>query len=122
VDTSLKEFGAGGEEAAKDYLQGKGYRWRESNFRTRGGEIDLVMEDGAILVFVEVKRRRSDEYGLPEEAITPGKMRHMIKTALFYIKIKNLRDRMVRFDVITIDRDGLRHYADAFQADGSYYY
>lgn len=121
--SELRQFvGAEGEEVAKDFLLKKGYRWLESNFRTRGGEIDLVMEDGKILVFVEVKNRRSDEYGLPEEAITQAKMKHMIKTALLYIKIKNVRDKMVRFDVVTIDRDGLRHYPDAFQAGSDYYY
>ena len=117
-----KSIGAGGEEAAREFLVGKGYRWLESNFRTRGGEIDLVMEDRNVLVFVEVKKRRSNEFGLPEEAITRAKIRHMVRTALLYIKLKNWRDKMVRFDVITIDADGLRHYPDAFQAGNDYYY
>lgn len=118
-----RQVGARGEELAKDYLVAKGYRWRESNFRTKGGEVDLVMEDKDCLVFVEVKSRRSDQYGEPEEAITANKMRHMAKTALLYVKLKGVLGKTVRFDVVTIASDGLRHHPDAFQVPaGNYYY
>ena len=115
-------LGVSGEEEAKGYLLKKGFVWKESNFRTRGGEIDLVMEDGNALVFVEVKTRQSFEYGQPEEAITPKKIKHMTKTALLYLKAKGIVDRAIRFDVITIDVAGIRHYPDAFQVSGNYYY
>lgn len=115
-------FGLQGEEAAKDLLLSKGYKWLDSNFRTRGGEIDLVMEDKNMLVFVEVKHRQSNQYGLPEEAITPNKIRHMTQTALFYVKAKGIREKSIRFDVVTIDEKGTRHYVDAFQPVNSNYY
>ncbi len=115
-------FGATGEEEAKKYLLDKGYVWKESNFRTRGGEIDLIMEDGKVLVFVEVKHRMSHEFGEPEEAITPTKMKHMTRTALLYLKAKGLYEKAMRFDVVTIDGAGIRHYVDAFQVTGNYYY
>ncbi len=116
-------FGAQGEQTAKEFLLSKGYRWRESNFRSKGGEIDLVMEDGDMLVFVEVKNRLTEQFGQPEEAITPNKVRHMTQTALLYVKLKNVRDKSIRFDVVTIDAAGIRHYPDAFQVSaGNYYY
>lgn len=121
--SELRQFiGMQGEEIAKEHLLAKGYTWRESNFRTRGGEIDLVMQQGGTLVFVEVKHRLSNEYGDPEEAITPTKMKHMTRTALLYVKSKGIQDKSIRFDVVTIDGAGIRHYEDAFQVTGNYYY
>ncbi len=121
--SELRQYiGEKGEATAKEFLIGKGYVWIESNFRTRGGEIDLIMQDGRTLVFIEVKRRRSDEFGLPEEAITRSKIAHMTKTALLYLKAKGIQDKMVRFDVVTIDTNGIRHHPDAFQVTGNYYY
>lgn len=122
MSEARQALGASGEEEAKEYLLRKGYRWKDSNFRTRGGELDLVMEDGKTLVFVEVKRRQSYEYGQPEEAITPQKIKHMTKTALLYLKAKGICDKAVRFDVISIDSTGIRHHPDAFQVTGNYYY
>jgi putative endonuclease len=79
------------------------------------------MEDGPTLVFVEVKHRRSDEYGEPEEAITPTKMRHLEKAALIYILHSKSHERAVRFDVVVIGPFGIRHHENAFMVGGSYY-
>jgi putative endonuclease len=117
-----KQFGAQGEQTAHDFLLAKGYRCLERNFRLRGGEIDLIMEDGEYLVFVEVKRRRSLDYGAPEEAVTALKIRRMTKTAVTYITRHRLTERMVRFDVVTMDASGLHHYPNAFEASGDYYF
>jgi putative endonuclease len=116
------DVGNTGEIEARDYLLGKGYRWIESNFRTRYGEIDLVMEDKGTIVFVEVKKRRDERYGEPELAVTREKQHHLIRVALAYIMQKKFLERPLRFDVIALSRSGIKHIEDAVQADGHYYY
>jgi putative endonuclease len=122
TQTPRREFGDAGEDIARAYLTKKGYRCLASNHRTRWGEIDLVMEDGGVVVFVEVKHRSNDIYGSPEEAITPWKMKHMVRAALFYIQNTHLAGRMIRFDVVSIDEEGVRHLENAFSVDDAYYY
>jgi len=123
VSSGLKQrLGQEGEQAACEFLMSKGFLCREQNYRLRGGEIDLIMEEGPYLVFVEVKRRRSLDYGAPEEAVTAAKIRRMTKTALTYITQKQLSQRMVRFDVVTMDEMGLHHFPNAFETSGHYYF
>lgn len=117
-----QRLGAQAEQAAHDFLVAKGYRCRERNFRMRGGEVDLIMEDGLHLVFIEVKHRRSFDYGAPEEAVTALKIRRITKTAVAYITKYRIIDRMVRFDVVTLDDNGLRHWPNAFEAVGDFYF
>jgi putative endonuclease len=117
-----KLAGSQGEQAAYDFLIAKGYVCRERNFRLRGGEIDLIMDDGAYLVFVEVKFRRSLDYGAPEEAVTAAKIKRMTKAALTYIVQNRLADRGVRFDVIAVDLEGVHHLPNAFETSGKYYF
>jgi putative endonuclease len=97
-------------------------RWLASNYATKWGELDLVMEEGRILVFVEVKRRQNSRYGEPEEAVSAMKQKHLMRAALCYLQKARVENRMVRFDVVSIGPGGLRHIPDAFSADGSYYY
>lgn len=97
-----REFGKAGEAIAYRYLKRRGYAVLEKNYRTRLGEIDIVAEDGDVLVFVEVKMKRSDAYGLPEEAINSKKIRKLTRLAQLYIKHKNLYNKKARFDVVSI--------------------
>lgn len=91
-----------GEDIATKFLQEKDYRVIERNFSKRYGEIDIIAIDKDTLVFVEVKTRRSSEFGSPLEAITPWKLRSVIKTAEFYkLTHKNLPDLM-RIDAVGI--------------------
>lgn len=98
-----KQTGSKGENLACKFLQKNGYKILERNFLIRGGEIDIIAKDGEVLVFVEVKARFSHEYGLPEESITPWKIKSLKKSALFYIQNKNLFDSPYRFDLVGID-------------------
>jgi len=100
-----KRLGNLGENLALKYLKNKGYKFIERNFRSKFGEIDLIFQDKETLVFVEVKTRFSQSYGDPEEAVTPAKIRFLIKTVQ-YFKLKNpkLPDSL-RIDVIAIDLD-----------------
>ena len=91
-----------GEDIAVEYLKKQGLKIIERNFRIRGGEIDIVALDGSILAFVEVKTRRSNEFGSPLEAITPWKLRALVKSAQFY-KVKHPRlPEAMRIDAVAI--------------------
>lgn len=99
-------LGKRGENFAKTYLQGQGYRIVESNFTTPAGEIDMIARDGETLVFVEVKTRESLRYGHPFESVTIRKRRKMASAALFYLKRFNPLPPC-RFDVVSIaETDG----------------
>ncbi len=95
------DLGAWGEEQAARFLQGKGYRLLERNYRTPYGEIDLILEDGDFLVFAEVKLRRSARFGTPAEAVTSAKQTRLRSTALLYLQAHETA-RQPRFDVVEI--------------------
>ena len=104
------------EQAACVYLQQKGYRLRTANFRIRSGEIDLIMEDGETLVFVEVKYRSAGTYGYGEEHVDRRKQKTIINVAKVYLLREGLYDKCAcRFDVVSIDGAGqFTHYENAF--------
>jgi len=100
---SNKITGNYGEDLAVNFLKKQGYKILERNYRIRGGEIDIVCMDGDYLVFVEVKSRLSDEYGPPEESMTPWKIKYLLKTAQFYLLKMDWGDKPYRLDFIGID-------------------
>ncbi len=79
-----QKIGRWGEESAAAYLQKRGYQILDKNARTPYGEIDLVARLNEVTVMVEVKARTSRSFGLPEEAITPRKLTHMLAAAEHY--------------------------------------
>lgn len=94
-----------GEDAAATFLLSHKYRILQRNFRARYGEIDIICERNNILIAVEVKTRSSYEYGLPEEAITPKKLRE-IQTALeYYCMAHKLETIPLQIDVVAIETD-----------------
>lgn len=101
------------------YLLERGYSLVERNFRTREGEIDLILRNGETLVFVEVKLRRGTGYGDPLEAVTPGKQRTILALAERFIADREPDFSEMRFDVvgIMVTRGNIRieHIRDAFQ-------
>lgn len=115
---STKRSGDRGEAAALSYLAGKGYELLEKNYRTRYGEIDLVLRDGASLVFVEVKLRRGTGFGDPLEAVTPRKQAGVRSLAEQYLAERGVEFEELRFDVVGILESGGRreitHVRDAF--------
>lgn len=74
-----------------------------------------MAEDGEFLVFVEVKMREFLSYGEPEFSITKSKQRHIVKSALQYIKQHGRRDRTVRFDVVVVTPERMELIKDAFR-------
>jgi putative endonuclease len=115
---STRSSGAWGEDLALRYLTRRGYRLVERNYRTRRGEIDLIVRNEDTLVFVEVKLRRTTGFGDPLEAVTPRKQATIRAIAVQYLADHNPSFDTLRFDVVGIlaARDGLRieHVEDAF--------
>lgn len=99
---SLK-IGTEAEVLALAYLQKQGLSLKVVNFRCKMGEVDLIMQDGIYLVFVEVRMRTSDDYGGALASITVSKQCKIKNTAKLYLLENNLYDKCpVRFDVLTI--------------------
>ena len=96
---SLGEFG---EYLAENYLIRKGYSILERNFRCRMGEIDIIAMDGDVIVFTEVKTRRNCKFGLPCEAVTSEKIRHLKRAAAYYVMSSAFEQYDMRIDVIEI--------------------
>ena len=95
-----------GERATTSYLTERGYHILERNFRCRGGEVDIIALDGATLVFVEVKLRRSLARGAPIEAVTPVKQSRVRKAAQVYLSYSGRVFTRVRFDVVAVTKSG----------------
>lgn len=98
-----KLLGNTGETIASEYLTKEGYRVLQRNFRARYGEIDIICTKNGILVFVEVKTRAGQEFGLPEEAVTPKKLQEVVHTAEIYVSQHPGLSPSMRVDVIGIE-------------------
>lgn len=95
-------LGISGEKLAREELTRRGYAILATRYRTRVGEIDIIAQDGRTLVFVEVKTRTSDEFGIPAEAVTRRKQRRLVTMARWYLSEKRLHGCLCRFDVVTV--------------------
>jgi putative endonuclease len=104
----LQDLARRGEQRAADHLIGLGYRVIARNWRSphTGNELDLVVEDGDCLVFVEVKTARTANYGDPITWITPRKQAAVIRAAESYLAVCNPPHSSFRFDTITISAPG----------------
>jgi putative endonuclease len=112
-------LGSEGEYLAVEFLKKKNYKILAKNYKTSIGEIDIVAKDGETIVFVEVKTRANDTFGLPFEAVNKGKRRKLKNLALLFLK-RHPREAPARFDVISIvqTHDGnkvIEHITDAFE-------
>ena len=117
-----KEYGARGEQVAALYLERMGYDIIERNWKCPAGEADIIANDDGVLVFCEVKTRTSLKRGFPSEAVNDEKRARYEKIALWYLKLNDVDDCRVRFDVIAVlvvndDRAMIKHYRDAFGQD-----
>ncbi len=95
-------LGRTGERLAAEELSHQGYRILEQNFRCSYGEIDLVAEDEHDLIFVEVKTRRGNAFGLPEEAVTRRKQQKIVQVASYYLDLHACSNRSWRIDVVAV--------------------
>ncbi|RKU33518.1 YraN family protein [Candidatus Poribacteria bacterium] len=121
MDRSRLSIGKIGESLAIAHFKARGCKILAQNYRVGRGEIDLIVQDGQFIVFVEVKTRRSLKFGLPQEAVTRQKQKQISKIALGYLKAENLWDAPCRFDVIGIHLSyqfellNLEHIESAFE-------
>ncbi|MEO5957168.1 MAG: YraN family protein [Nitrospiraceae bacterium] len=118
-----KLFGQAGESAAEEYLRHKGYRIVARNLRSPRGELDLVAEDGHVLVFVEVKARRTDSFGGAIHAVHQRKQEKLIQLAAQYLARHHIKNRLCRFDVVLLQGTDavapqIEHIQNAFEVSG----
>lgn len=112
-----KATGRLAEELAIDALSKKGLQILESNYANRFGEIDIICKDGDILVFVEVKAKKGEQFGLPEEMINPHKLQRVKNMALIYMKGQNLPCRIDVVAILLSEQDDLirlTHYENVY--------
>jgi len=98
-----RDTGILGEKLAKDFLKKRGYRILETNYRYPEGEIDIVAKHKDSLVFIEVRTKKSLEFGSPEESITPTKRERMRATASHYRQTHNDLPLLWRIDVVAVE-------------------
>jgi putative endonuclease len=97
-----KQIGRQGEEIAASYFAKRGYKILQRNWRCPGGELDLVMEQGQTLIFVEVRTRQGQRFGPAEESITPAKQSRLIELAQTYLQETETLHRSWRIDVAAV--------------------
>ena len=115
---TTKQAGDAAEDRALAYLVGRGLRLVERNYRTPhrgGGEIDLVMRDGATLVFVEVRKRASRAFGGAAASIGAAKQRRIVFAARHYL-MRQPAPPPCRFDVVSVEAGGIEWLKAAFDA------
>lgn len=115
----MSSRGAPAEALAASFLQGCGLKILGRNYRCRFGEIDLIAETGATLVFVEVRARRSENFGGPAESITAAKRRRLVAAARHYLAAAG--ERPARFDVVLLrgEPPEIEWIVDAFGDDNA---
>lgn len=115
-----EQLGRWGEKTSEKFLKRKGLKTLTRNFRSKTGELDLVMVDSdSSIVFVEVKTRTDEEFADVEDSITSAKKTRLKKTARYFLASNDIKDRPCRFDIVTIvlgptGRPQIRHYENAF--------
>lgn len=111
------ELGKLGEEYAIDFLEKKGYHVLHQNWRVGHKEIDIVALHSGEVIFIEVKTRRTDVYGNPEDFVDDAKIRRLISAADAYMRHHKFKAR-VRFDIIAVliqtNKVDIRHIENAF--------
>lgn len=110
------------EKFAASFLKKNGYKILDLNFRSKFGEIDIISRSKDILCFVEVKFRKNRDFGLPEDFVDHRKQKKIIKTALYYLSIKEIEDLNIRFDIVSVEpgvknKLNARLIKNAFEAD-----
>ncbi len=116
---SSRETGQAAELRALDYLKLRGLKFIAANYHTRFGEIDLIMRDGDVLVFTEVRLRNSNGFGGARASITTAKQAKLIKTAQHYLT-QFTRPPACRFDAVLLGAaniDTIEWIQNAFSAD-----
>jgi putative endonuclease len=112
------QLGTAAEDQAAEFLKQRGYRILARNVAYKVGEVDIVAEDGDTLVFVEVRSRTDPDQVHPAATVTKKKQRQIVRTAMAYCQHHQIRDTMIRFDVVAVlgPEGGIELYQNAFEA------
>jgi putative endonuclease len=102
VSDRRRALGAAGEDAVAAWYQAAGYEVLDRNWRCRDGELDLVVAGPGVVVFCEVKTRRSDAFGTPAEAVTREKQLRIRRLAIHWLGARGTRAPSLRFDVASV--------------------
>jgi len=116
MDTRL--LGSEAEHFARQFLQNRGLKFANSNYACRYGEIDLVMYDEDVIVFVEVRYRSHSDFGSAVESVDNRKQKKLIRAATHYLQAHDLLDVPARIDVVGIhalDERAVEWIADAIE-------
>lgn len=114
-----RRVGTAYEKRAADYLQERGYEILEANYKCRQGELDLIARQGRYLVFIEVKYRRDERNGWPEEAVGFRKQQRIFAAARYYLYQKQIPETTpCRFDVVGICGNKIYIIKNAFEYNG----
>jgi len=113
--TAQQVAGLAGEDQALAYLQQQGLQLLERNFRCKGGEIDLIMQDGKVLVFVEVRVRSDGKFGGAAASVGSAKQKRLIIAAQVYLQ-RHTMPPPCRFDVIAFDDKKMTWLKNAIEA------
>ncbi len=109
-----RESGMAAERLAANYLLAVGMKILQTNYTCKGGELDIICDDGGTLVFVEVRSRASNKFGTPIETIGVTKRRRIVHAATHYLAAHRSMERPCRFDVVSIENGEITHVRDAF--------
>lgn len=110
-----RQLGKEYEEKACTLLKSKGYLILQNNYVCRFGEIDIIAIKEKYICFIEVKYRKNDNCGYPEEAVNISKRKKICKTSQFYMfSHKQYMNYQMRFDVVSVMGDEVRIYENAF--------
>ena len=127
--TPRLELGERGEDAAARFLRRNGYKIIVRRFKSRAGEIDIIARQKDWLVFVEVKTRKTEQYGAPSNAVDKKKQRHMTRTALDYLRLLDNPKIKFRFDIVEViflgsskKPDDIRLFQNAFDLSEPFIY
>ncbi len=117
-----KTLGDKGEKLAVSWLGKKGYEVVTKNYRKFGAEIDIIAMDGNTVVFVEVKSRSNNAFGLPAESVTIKKQSQIVKAAMVYLSEEEKESCPCRFDVVSVfwhtsGKHKIEHIVNAFSVD-----
>ena len=105
MTTPQGRLGKWGEEHARRYLEGKGYKVSATNYRSRWGEVYINAQLGEEMVFVEVKTRRGVVFVTPEQSVTAAKFQRLLATAQDYLQKNSLEQALRRADMVSISLD-----------------
>jgi putative endonuclease len=98
-----RQAGLAWENVAESFLRNRGLIPRQRNFFSRWGEIDLIMDDGDVLVFIEVKYRRNNSYGSSVEMLGQNKIQRLLKAARYFLACNpGFQQHACRFDFVAI--------------------